>query len=97
MQESKAKMGNVSKIIEKKLNEALDPIFLEVINDSDQHRGHAGHDGSGESHFTVVIEAEAFKGCTRVAMQRMVMTALKDELAGPVHALAIKASPPKGN
>jgi len=87
-------MGEVTKLIEKKLTAALSPTFLEVINDSDSHRGHAGHDGSGESHFTVIIKSEAFRGETRVAQQRMVMGALKEELAGKIHALAIKASAP---
>lgn len=88
-------MGEVTRLIEKKLTEALSPAHLEIINDSDSHRGHAGHDGSGESHFTVVIEAPAFEGKTRVAMQRMVMDALKEELKGKIHALSIKASAPK--
>jgi len=87
-------MGEVTTQIEKKLTDALSPSHLEVINDSDSHRGHAGHDGSGESHFTVVITSDQFKGQNRVAMQRMVMNALKEELAGPVHALAIKATAP---
>ncbi|MEX0298846.1 MAG: BolA family protein [Kordiimonas sp.] len=88
-------MGEVTRLIEKKLTEALSPTHLEIINDSDSHRGHAGHDGSGESHFTVVIEASAFEGKNRVAMQRMVMDALKEELKGKIHALSIKASTPK--
>jgi BolA family transcriptional regulator, general stress-responsive regulator len=87
-------MGEVTKLIEKKLTQALAPTFLEVIDDSESHRGHAGHDGSGESHFTVVIKSQAFIGQTRVAQQRLVMTALKEELAGKIHALAIKASAP---
>jgi len=87
-------MGEVTTQIEKKLTDALSPSHLEVINDSDSHRGHAGHDGSGESHFTVIITSDQFKGQNRVAMQRMVMNALKEELAGPVHALAIKATAP---
>ena len=87
-------MGEVTKTIEKRLNDALAPTFLEVIDDSESHRGHAGHDGSGESHFTVIIKSAAFVGKSRVAQQRLVMAALKEELAGPIHALAIKASVP---
>ncbi len=87
-------MSEVTKTIKHKLTTALMPTFLEVINDSENHRGHAGHDGSGESHFTVVIKAEAFRGKSRVAQQRLVMTALKEELASKIHALAIKASLP---
>lgn len=88
-------MSKLTDTMTLKLTEALAPTRLEIINDSDSHRGHAGHDGSGESHFTVVIESEAFQGKTRVAQQRLVMAALKEELAGPVHALAIKASVPQ--
>lgn len=87
-------MGEVSKIIEKRLNDALAPTHLEIIDDSESHRGHAGHDGSGESHFTVIIKSEAFVGKNRVAQQRLVMGALKEELATKIHALAIKASVP---
>jgi len=87
-------MGEVTTLIEKKLHAALAPSYLEVINDSDKHLGHAGHDGSGESHFTVIIKSEAFIGQNRVAQQRLVMGALKEELAGKIHALAIKASVP---
>ena len=88
-------MGEINKIITEKLTAALSPTYLKIINDSESHRGHAGHDGSGESHFTVIIKSEAFRGQTRVAQQRLVMTALKEELAEKIHALAIKASVPE--
>ena len=76
------------------LTKAFAPSRLEVINDSHHHAGHAGHDGSGESHFTVVIVAEAFAGQNRVTRQRMVNKALGDIPGGRVHALAIRASAP---
>ena len=88
-------MGEVTSLIEKKLTEALAPTHLEIINDSESHRGHAGHDGSGESHFTVIIKSAAFEGKNRVAMQRLVMDALKEELKERIHALSIKASLPE--
>jgi len=87
-------MGEVTALIEKKLTAALHPTHLEVINDSELHRGHAGHDGSGESHFTVIIQSEEFRGKTRLAQQRLVMDALKEELKERIHALAVKASVP---
>ena len=65
-----------------------------MINDSAKHHGHAGDDGSGESHFTVEIEAEAFTGKTRVDRQRAVNIALGNMLEGRVHALAIRAKAP---
>ncbi len=76
------------------LEAAFAPSQLDVINDSDQHAGHAGHDGGGESHFTVVIESAAFAGQNRVARQRMVNKALGDIPGQRVHALAIRASAP---
>lgn len=86
--------GPVADEIEKRLREALAPIRLEVINDSAQHHGHAGDDGSGESHFTVEIEALAFAGMSRVNRQRAVNAALSDLLRDRIHALAIRATAP---
>lgn len=76
------------------LTAAFAPSRLEVINDSASHHGHAGHDGSGESHFTVVIESAAFAGQSRVTRQRMVNQALGDIPGQRVHALAIRAQAP---
>jgi BolA family transcriptional regulator, general stress-responsive regulator len=87
-------MGAVADTIRRKLQEAFSPTRLELADDSDRHHGHAGHSGSGESHFNLRIEAEAFAGKARVARQRMVMTVLAEELAGPVHALSITANAP---
>ncbi len=78
--------------MERLLTAALSPTRLAVINDSDHHRGHAGHDGTGESHFTVEIESAAFVGQSRVNRQRMVNKALGDLPGERVHALAIKAT-----
>ncbi len=72
----------------------LDPTRLEVIDDSDKHRGHAGHDPRGESHFTVLVESAKFEGLNRLARQRAVNAALGDLLKDRVHALAIKARAP---
>jgi BolA protein len=87
-------MGPVAQEIRRLLTAAFAPTALEVINDSDQHHGHAGHDGSGESHFTVVIESAAFAGVARLERQRMVNRALGDIPGQRVHALAIKARAP---
>ncbi|WP_156680240.1 BolA family protein [Sphingomonas profundi] len=86
--------GPVAQAIEQRLRAALSPTRLVVTDDSESHRGHAGHDGSGESHFTVEIVAPAFEGQGRVARQRAVNAALADLLAERVHALAIKARAP---
>jgi len=86
--------GPVARDIEKRLRAALAPTRLAVINDSARHRGHAGDDGSGESHFTVEIEASQFAGMTRLARQRAVNVALGDLMRERVHALAIRARAP---
>ena len=86
--------GPVAAEIEKRLRAALSPTRLVVIDDSEKHRGHAGHDARGESHFTVQIEAGVFVGQSRVGRHRLVNRALGDLLAERVHALAIEARAP---
>ena len=86
--------GPVAQEISQLLVEAFAPTRLEVINDSEQHHGHAGHDGSGESHFTIEIESAAFAGVSRLQRQRLVNRALGDIPGQRVHALAIKARAP---
>jgi BolA protein len=86
--------GPVAAEIEARLRTALAPTRLDVINDSARHHGHAGDDGSGESHFTVEIEALAFAGMTRLDRQRAINAALGDLLRDRIHALAIRARAP---
>lgn len=86
--------GPVATEITRRLTVALSPTRLVVIDDSESHRGHAGHDGSGESHFTVEIESPSFVGQNRVARQRAVNSALGDLMRERIHALAIKAKAP---
>ena len=86
--------GPIALEIDQLLRAAFSPTHLAVINDSDRHHGHAGHDGSGESHFTVEIESPAFAGVSRLQRQRMVNAALGDLPGQRVHALAIKARAP---
>lgn len=88
--------------IRAKLVAAFQPASLAIENDSARHAGHAHLSHhlrgpgvvTGETHFNVTIAAEAFKGLSRVAAQRLVYAALKDEMAGPVHALSVKTSAP---
>ena len=86
--------GSVQLEMERLLAAAFAPTRLAVINDSASHHGHSGDDGSGESHFTVEIEAEAFAGQSRLERQRMVNRVLGDIPGRRVHALAIKAKAP---
>lgn len=76
------------------LEAAFAPTHLEVVNDSAQHSGHTGDDGSGESHFTIEIESEKFVGVSRLQRQRLVNAALGDIPGNRVHAVAIKAKVP---
>jgi BolA protein len=86
--------GPVAAEIEKRLRTALSPERLAVIDDSARHRGHAGHDPRGESHFTVEIVSPAFAGKSRVQRHRLINQALAQLLAERVHALAIVAKAP---
>ncbi|MFY9210322.1 MAG: BolA family protein [Aestuariivita sp.] len=75
--------------ITRKLQSAFAPHELEVVDDSESHRGHSGFQEGGESHFNVRIRAEAFKGQSRIARHRAVHAALGKELVGRIHALAL--------
>ncbi len=85
---------NVEQTIREKLTDAFTPQRLEVENDSHRHAGHAGSPGTGESHFRVEIVSEKFAGLSRVERHRLVNDALAVELAGAVHALAMKTMAP---
>ncbi|HYX45674.1 MAG TPA: BolA family protein [Sphingomicrobium sp.] len=78
----------------RRLNSALSPGRVELIDDSEQHRGHAGYNPAGESHFTLRIESPAFVGKSRVERQRMIYGALGDLMRERVHALSIRATAP---
>lgn len=80
------------KVIETKLKEAFAPSRLEVIDESEAHRGHSGYREGGESHFRVVIAAEAFSGMGRVAQQRAIYKVLDAEMKSQIHALALEVS-----
>ena len=86
--------GPVAREIDQRLRAALGPTRLAVTNDSAKHHGHAGDDGSGESHFTVEIEAPSFAGMSRLERQRAVNAALGDLMRERIHALAIRARAP---
>jgi len=77
-----------------KLTNGLQPQRLEITDDSHLHAGHSGAREGGESHFTVEVVSGAFDGMNRVARQRLVYDLLRDELAGPVHALALRTLTP---
>ncbi len=86
--------GPVATQIKQRLVAALAPTRLDLDDQSGRHVGHAGHDGRGESHFALTIEAAAFAGMNRVQRQRAVYAALGDLMVERVHALTIRASAP---
>jgi len=79
-----------------KLTEKFAPVFLDVIDESMLHNGHAGWREGGETHFRVRIATRHFDGLSRVAQHRAIMDALDAELKDRVHALAIEVLPPDG-
>ena len=89
---------SVAAEIREKLTSAFMPLALEVQDESARHAGHAGatrDDGSrGETHFHVRLVSASFDGLSRVERQRRVYAALKEELAGPIHALSLSALTP---
>ena len=91
--------GPIASIMREKLTQAFRPTRLELEDDSWRHAGHH-HEGGmdaqpgGESHFNLTIVSESFDGVGRVQRQRSVTAVLAEELAGPVHALSIKAQTP---
>ena len=77
-----------------RLHSALSPTAIELVDDSEQHRGHSGYNPEGESHFSLRIESAAFAGKSRVERQRMIYAALGNLMESRVHAFSIKAKAP---
>jgi BolA protein len=88
------KTGPVATEMLRRLNSALSPTRIELVDDSEQHRGHGGYNPAGESHFSLKIESPAFAGKNRVERQRMIYAALGELMRERVHALSIRASAP---
>lgn len=86
--------GPVAAEMLRRLDEALAPIRIELVDDSEKHRGHGGYNPAGESHFNLTIESAAFAGKGRVERQRMIYAALGDLMRERVHALSIRALAP---
>jgi BolA family transcriptional regulator, general stress-responsive regulator len=86
--------GPVATEMLKRLNSALNPTRIELIDDSEQHRGHGGYNPAGESHFSLTVESAAFAGKNRVQRQRLVYAALGDLMRERIHALSIRATAP---
>ncbi len=85
-------MTRAEKIVER-LEAAFRPSVLDVVDESEAHRGHAGFQEGGESHFRVTIEADAFAGLSRIEKHRAVHGALGKDLVAEIHALALTVRP----
>ena len=90
----KVQSMTVEQSIHEKLTVRFSPVFLAIENQSHLHSGHHGSPGTGESHFHIDIVAKAFLNKSRIDCHRLVNETLAEELAGPIHALAIKARGP---
>ncbi len=81
--------------LEARLRHTLDPVALEVVDESAQHHGHVGANGTGSgTHFRVRITSHLFTGKTAVGRHRLVYDSLQDFMAQGLHALAIEAKAP---
>lgn len=78
--------------IRNRLEDAFAPRTLEVMDDSERHRGHSGWREGGETHFNVTIASDRFAPLSRVARHRAVHEALGPDLVGRIHALSLKIS-----
>jgi BolA protein len=80
--------------IRAKLEHALSPVALEIVDESALHAGHAGARPGGKTHFRVRIVSAGFEGMNRIERQRAVHTALAEELQSQIHALALTTLTP---
>jgi BolA protein len=88
-------LTSVAERIRSKLEAALAPCALEIVDESHRHAGHAGARPEGETHFQVRVVAAAFAGRSRIERHRLVNDALAEELAGRVHALGLQTLSPE--
>lgn len=89
--------GPVATEMRRRLDSALSPTSIELIDESELHRGHGGYNPAGESHFRLAIESAAFTGKSRVERQRLVYAALGNLMHERVHALSIRTTAPGEN
>jgi BolA protein len=84
----------IAQTIETKLTRALDPLALEIVDESHLHAGHAGARPEGETHFRVKVVSRAFEGFSRIDRQRLVYQVLSAEMASRIHALTLETLTP---
>ena len=83
-------MGAVADYLDEHLRQAFSPTSLEIINESHLHAGHAGDNGTGESHFRIKIVAEVFASMNRVERHRAINAVVQPKIDEGLHAVAIE-------
>ena len=81
---------NYVSIIDETLRKTFEPIYLEVLDESELHRGHVGFKDGPQTHFKVVISAKIFEKMSRVSRERAIHKALGSSVMKNIHALSIK-------
>jgi BolA protein len=85
---------NIEQAIQSIIEQEFSPVHFALINESYKHKGHAGDDGSGQTHFKLMVVSGAFDGLSRVDRQRLVNVALKDLFSSGLHALSVSLKAP---
>lgn len=80
----------MDEMIKKKIEESFHPLVFELVNESKQHKGHAGDDGSGETHYNLLVVSERFEGVSRIERQRLVYQILAEPMRCGIHALSLR-------
>lgn len=83
-------LGPVGLEIENRLKDSLNPEFLEVIDESELHRGHAGYREGGQSHFKIIISSQLLRAYSRVEQHKKIYAPLDDLMKSQIHALSIE-------
>jgi len=80
----------IEQLIKEKIKQNFDPVYYEVINESHKHKGHAGDNGTGQTHFKLLVVSDHFEGCNLVQRQRLVLDCLNPLFENGLHALSLK-------
>ena len=80
---------DIEALIKKKIEENFSSTHIEVINESHLHEGHAGDDGSGQTHFKLIMVSSDFEGCSRIQRHRMVLDVVSDFFSQGMHAFSL--------
>ncbi len=87
--------GAIAREIRRRLEDAFAPQRLEIVDESERHRGHAGWREGGETHFRILLVSAAFEGVARLERERRIHALLDDLLRDRIHALSVRALTPE--